>query len=105
MRLYNTLSRQIEEFAPMNGNEVLLYVCGITPYSESHLGHAMSYVIFDTLRRYLEFKGFDVRHVQNYTDIDDKLIARSEREGVPMGQIAERYINEFERDIAELNIL
>jgi cysteinyl-tRNA synthetase len=65
----------------------------------------MSYVIFDTLRRYLEFKGYNVRHVQNYTDIDDKLIARSEREGVPMGQIAERYIAEFERDIAELNIL
>nr|ART39603.1 J531 [uncultured bacterium] len=105
MRLYNTLSRQVEEFIPANGNQVLLYVCGITPYSESHLGHAMSYVIFDTLRRYLEFKGYEVRHVQNYTDIDDKLIARSEREGIAMGQIAERYIKEFERDTAELNIL
>jgi cysteinyl-tRNA synthetase len=104
LRLYNTLSRQVEEFAPTHDNEVLLYVCGITPYSESHLGHAMSYIIFDTLRRYLEFKGYAVKHVQNYTDIDDKLIARSEREGVPMGQIAERYISEFERDIAELNI-
>lgn len=105
MRLYNTLSRQVEEFIPADDKKVLLYVCGITPYSESHLGHAMSYVIFDTLRRYLEFRGYEVKHVQNYTDIDDKLIARSEREGVPMGQIAERYIKEFERDIAELNIL
>src|SRR5688572_14896236 len=82
-----------------------MYVCGITPYAESHLGHAMSYVIFDTLRRYLEFKGYEVRHVQNYTDIDDKLIARAEREGVPMAAVAERYISEFEADTAALNIL
>ncbi len=105
MRLYNTLSRQVEEFKPANGNEVLLYVCGITPYSESHMGHAMSYVIFDTLRRYLEFRGYSVKHVQNYTDIDDKLIARAEREGVAMGVIAERFIKEFEQDCDTLNIL
>ena len=59
-----------------------MYVCGITPYSDSHLGHAMSYIIFDTLRRYLEYRGYQVKHVQNYTDIDDKLIARAEREGL-----------------------
>ncbi len=103
MRLHNTLSGQVEEFTPRD-NQVLLYVCGITPYSESHLGHAMSYVIFDVLRRYLEYRGMDVKHVQNYTDIDDKLIARAEREGKPMSEIAERYIKEFERDTAELNI-
>jgi cysteinyl-tRNA synthetase len=101
--LHNTLSAKVEEFEPRDG-KVAMYVCGITPYSESHLGHAMSYVIFDTLRRYLEFKGYEVRHVQNYTDIDDKLIARAEREGLPMAQIAERYIREFEADIEALNI-
>jgi cysteinyl-tRNA synthetase len=103
LRLHNTLTGQIEEFTPRD-SQVLMYVCGITPYSESHLGHAMSYVTFDVLRRYLEFKGYKVKHVQNYTDIDDKLIARSEREGLPMSEIAERYIREFERDTAELNI-
>ena len=103
MRLYNTLTRKVEDFAPM-GDEVKMYVCGVTPYSESHLGHAMCYIVFDTLRRYLEFRGLKVKHVQNYTDIDDKLIARAEREGLPMAEVAERYIKEFERDIAELNI-
>ena len=103
MRLHNTLTGSTEEFAP-SGDEVLMYVCGITPYSDSHLGHAMSYIIFDVLRRYLEFRGWRVRHVQNYTDIDDKLIARAEREGVPMAQVAERYIAGFERDMAELNV-
>jgi len=78
LRLHNTLTSRVEEFEPRD-NKVSMYVCGITPYSESHLGHAMSYVIFDTLRRYLEFKGYEVRHVQNYTDIDDELIARAER--------------------------
>ena len=103
MRLHNTLSGQVEEFVPRD-NDVLLYVCGITPYSESHLGHGMSVVIFDTLRRYLEFKGLKVKHVQNYTDIDDKLIARSESEGVAIGKIAERFVKEYERDIADLNV-
>ncbi len=103
MRLHNTLTGRVEEFEPRD-NKVSMYVCGITPYSESHLGHAMSYVIFDILRRYLEFKGYEVRHVQNYTDIDDKLIARAEREGLPMAEVAERYIHEFEHDIAALNI-
>src|SRR5688572_6220392 len=81
-----------------------MYVCGITPYSESHLGHAMSYIIFDTLRRYLEYRGYVVKHVQNYTDIDDKLIARAERDNATVSEVADRYIAEFERDIAILNI-
>jgi len=104
LRLHNTLSGRVEEFTPRD-NRVLMYVCGITPYAESHLGHAMSYIVFDVLRRYLEFKGYDVRHVQNYTDVDDKLIARAEQDGVPMATIAERHIAAFERDAAELNIL
>ena len=103
MRLHNTLSGKLEEFVP-RGDVVLMYVCGITPYSESHLGHAMSYIIFDTLRRYLEFKGYRVRHVQNYTDIDDKLIMRAEREGGSVGEIAERYIRQYEGYLDQLNV-
>src|SRR6266498_5455318 len=103
MRLYNTMSRRLEEFAP-SGDEVKIYVCGITPYDRAHLGHAMSYIIFDVLRRYLEFKGLNVKHVQNYTDIDDKLILRAEREGRPMAEIAEQYIGDFERSMAELDV-
>jgi cysteinyl-tRNA synthetase len=104
LRLHNSLSGKVEEFAP-SGNAVLMYVCGITPYSESHVGHAMSYIVFDVLRRYLEFQGFQVRHVQNYTDIDDKLINRSNAEGVAVSELAERHIAAFERDMAELNVL
>ena len=104
MRLHNTLTAKVEEFTPREDKNVLMYVCGITPYSESHIGHAMCYIIFDVLRRYLEYRGYTVKHVQNYTDIDDKLIAAAEREGVPMSEIAERYIGEFQRDCEILNI-
>ena len=104
MRLHNTLTGKIEEFIPLD-QEVRMYVCGITPYSESHLGHTRMVVVFDVLRRYLEYRGLKVKHVQNYTDIDDKLIARAEREGVPMADVADRFIKEFERDIKELNVL
>jgi cysteinyl-tRNA synthetase len=105
LRLHNTLTGRVEEFTPIDDKKVRMYVCGITPYSESHLGHAMFSVVFDTLRRYLEFRGYEVRHVQNYTDIDDKLIARAEREGVPMSDVAARYIREFEQDMLTLNVL
>jgi cysteinyl-tRNA synthetase len=103
VRLYNSLTARVEEFAP-SGDTVLIYVCGITPYSESHIGHGMSYIIFDVLRRYLEFSGLKVKHVQNYTDIDDKLINRSHEEGVPVSVLAERHIAAFERDMAALNV-
>ncbi|MBM3947996.1 MAG: cysteine--tRNA ligase, partial [SAR202 cluster bacterium] len=73
MKLYNTLSGQIEEFAPKQ-EPVTMYVCGITPYAPAHAGHALRAVIFDALRRYLEFRGHRVRHVENFTDIDDKMI-------------------------------
>ena len=104
MRLHNTLTGKVEEFTPRDDKNVLMYVCGITPYSGAHLGHAMSYVIFDVLRRYLEYRGYNVKHVQNYTDIDDKLIAAAERDGVPMSEVADRFIAEFERDTEILNI-
>jgi cysteinyl-tRNA synthetase len=105
VRLHNTLSGRVEEFKPRNDNRVLMYVCGITPYAESHLGHAMSYIIFDTLRRYLEYRGYDVKHVQNYTDIDDKLIARAENEGRSVGEIADEYSSQFTKAVEDLNVL
>ena len=104
LRLHNTLSGKVEEFTPRDDKNVLMYVCGITPYSESHIGHAMCYIVFDVLRRYLEYRGYTVKHVQNYTDIDDKLIAAAERDGVAMADVSQRYIAEFERDAARLNI-
>ena len=103
MKLYNTMSRRVEEFAPA-GDEVKMYVCGITPYDHAHLGHAMSYIIFDVLRRYLEYRGFRVKHVQNYTDIDDRIIARANAQGLTFNQLAETYIQEYEREIRQLNI-
>jgi cysteinyl-tRNA synthetase len=80
MRLYSTLSGRAEELPPPPYT-VALYVCGVTPYDDAHLGHAMSYIIFDVLRRYLEHEGYGVRHVQNFTDIDDRIIERAARRG------------------------
>ena len=82
MRLYNTLSRDIQNFTPADGKTVKMYVCGVTPYSSTHVGHALSYVAFDTLRRYLEFLGFEVKHVQNFTDVDDKIIQRAQEQDI-----------------------
>jgi cysteinyl-tRNA synthetase len=103
MRVYNTLGGQKEEFKPV-GNPVRMYVCGVTPYDEAHLGHAMSYIIFDVVRRYLEFKGYRVKHVQNFTDVDDKLIARAERLSMTTAELAERNIAEYYADMDALNI-
>ena len=103
MKVYNTLSGQKEEFRPQ-GNTILMYVCGVTPYDEAHIGHAMSYIIFDTIRRYLEYKGYIVRYIQNITDIDDKIIARANREGVTPQSLAERYTQSFFEDMKALNI-
>ena len=90
MKVYNTLSGQKEEFLPQ-GNEIKMYVCGDTPYDESHIGHAMSYIIFDVIRRYLQFRGYKVKYVQNVTDIDDKIIDRANKLGVPTKELAEKY--------------
>ena len=89
MKLYSTLTGEATEFAPADGNTVKMYVCGVTPYSSTHIGHALSYVAFDVLRRYLEHLGFTVRHVQNFTDIEDKLIERSHDTGTPVEELAE----------------
>jgi cysteinyl-tRNA synthetase len=103
VKLYNTMSRNLEEFAPTD-DDVKMYVCGVTPYDHAHLGHAMSYIIFDVVRRYLEFRGFRVKHVQNYTDIDDRIINRANSLAQPFDQLAATYIDEFDQEMRELNI-
>ena len=103
MKLYNTLTRAKEDFAVSDG-VVKMYVCGITPYSGSHVGHAMSAVVFDVVRRYMEFKGFEVRHVQNFTDIDDKMIVAAAKEGITVAELAERNIAAFLADMDTLNV-
>lgn len=103
MRLYNTLSGKVEEFTSPNG-QVGMYVCGITPYAASHIGHAMSSVIFDVVRRYLEFKGFKVRHIQNITDVDDKMIAAANDLGIPVSELATRYIDDYLDEMDALNV-
>ena len=82
MRLYNTLTGEEKEFVPADGNTVKMYVCGVTPYSSTHVGHALSYVVFDTLRRYLQYQGYQVKHIQNFTDVDDKIIQRAQEAGI-----------------------
>ena len=105
MKLYNTLTGDATDFAPADGNTVKMYVCGVTPYSSTHIGHALSYVAFDVLRRYLEHLGFEVRHVQNFTDVDDKIILRAQEQGIEPTQLAERYIEDFYTTMDALNIL
>ena len=104
MKLYNTLSGKTETFTPQD-DVVKMYVCGITPYSPSHLGHALKAVVFDVLRRYLEYTGHTVKHVENFTDIDDKMIDRAREEGVPVPELAERNISRYLREMEALNVL
>ena len=105
LRLTSTLSGEKSEFAPHNPPNVLMYVCGITPYSDSHVGHGMSYVIFDVVRRYLAHSGYTVKVVQNFTDVDDKIIARSQESGITPEELAGRYMNLFREDMELLNVL
>ena len=103
MKVFNTLTGQKEEFSP-EGKTVNIYVCGVTVYDDCHIGHAMSYVLFDVIRRYLEFKGYEVKHVQNFTDIDDKIINRANQLEISSSELAEKYINEYFQDMDDLNI-
>ena len=103
MKIYNTLSGRKEDFIPQ-GDTVKMYVCGVTPYAPSHLGHAMSYIVFDTIRRYLEFRGYKVKYVQNFTDIDDKIIARANESGISAKELAQRFIDQYFADMDALNI-
>ena len=105
LRLTSTLTGEKTEFTPHNPPDVLMYVCGVTPYSDSHVGHGMSYVIFDVVRRYLAHRGYNVKVVQNFTDVDDKIIARSQETGETAEGLAGRYMDLFREDMELLNVL
>jgi len=104
LRIYNTLSRTKEVFSTIEPGKVRMYVCGPTVYADAHLGHAMSALVFDIARRYLEFKGYDVRYVMNFTDVDDKIINKANDLGVDPFELAEQYIDGYKRDLEALNI-
>lgn len=104
LEVYNTLTRKKETFKPLHKGEVRMYVCGPTVYDSSHLGHARSIVAFDVIRRYLEYKGFDVRFIQNFTDIDDKMINRANEQGVTTTELATKYIQEYFEDFDKLGV-
>ena len=104
MKLYNTLTRKKEEFVPLEEGKVKMYVCGPTVYDYIHIGNARPYVIFDTIRRYMEYKGYEVKYVQNFTDVDDKIINKAIKEGVESTVISERYIEEAKKDAEGLNV-
>src|SRR5258708_9263043 len=95
LEIYNTLTGKKEAFQPVMGPDVRMYVCGITPYDVSHLGHARCYVVFDVVRRVLRAEGYTVRFVQNFTDVDDKIIARAAERGVSPTELARQYIEDF----------
>lgn len=105
LQIYNTLTRTKEEFQTLEPELVKMYVCGPTVYDQAHVGHAMSVLVFDIIRRYLEFKGYRVQHVMNYTDVDDKIIQRAAVEEVEPLEVAERYIREFDQHLVDLNVL
>ena len=103
MKVFNTLTGQKEDFHP-RGEAVTMYVCGITAYDQSHIGHAMTYIIFDVIKRYMGFKGYKVKHVQNFTDIDDKIIERANQLGMPSAELANKYIDQYFANMDALNV-
>jgi cysteinyl-tRNA synthetase len=105
VKIYNTMSRAKDELVPLEAGEIRMYVCGVTPYDFSHIGHARSALVFDVLRRYLRYRGYRVTFVRNYTDVDDKIIRRANEEGVASSDVAERYIAAERADMAALGIL
>ena len=104
MKIYNTMTRKKEEFVPIREGKVGIYVCGPTVYDYIHIGNARPMIVFDTLRRYLTYKGYEVNYVSNFTDVDDKIIKRANEEGVDASVISERYIAEAKKDMAALNV-
>ena len=104
MKIYNTLTTKKEEFMPANPPNVGMYACGVTVYDYCHIGHARSAIVFDVIRRYLKYKGYDVTYVRNFTDIDDKIIKRSQEEGLAWNEVAKKYTEEYYRDMEELGV-
>jgi len=105
LKIYNTLSREKEPFETLEPGVVRMYVCGPTVYDSAHVGHAMSSIVFDIIRRYLEYKGFQVRHVMNYTDVDDKVIRRANELGLDPLALAADYVEQYDRHLQDLNVL
>ena len=105
VKLYNTLSRKKEEFDTIEPGKVRMYVCGPTVYNKAHVGHAMSALVFDVIRRYLEYRGFQVKHAMNFTDVDDKIIMRANDMGMDPFALGQQYIDEFRQHLEDLNIL
>ena len=104
MKLYNTLTKKKEEFVPLEPGKVKMYVCGPTVYNFIHIGNARPMIVFDTARRYMEHKGYEVNYVSNFTDVDDKIIAKANEEGVSSKEVSERYIKECQKDMAGMNV-
>ena len=104
MQLYNTLNRRLEAFAP-TGPHVGIYVCGVTPYDTTHLGHARCYVVFDLLQRYLGYRGHAVRYIQNITDIDDDILRKAREVGLPYDQLGNLNLTILRDDMQALNVL
>lgn len=104
MKIYNTLTRKKEEFVPIEPGKVKMYVCGPTVYNFFHIGNARPFVVFDTMRKYLEYRGYKVKFVQNFTDVDDKIINRAKEEGITAPEVSEKYIEEYYKDAAALNV-
>lgn len=104
MKIYNTLTKKKEEFVSLEEGKVKMYVCGPTVYNFIHIGNARPMIVFDTVRRYMEYKGYDVNYVSNFTDVDDKIIAKAIEEGVSAEEISKRYIAECKKDMADMNV-
>ena len=105
MQIYNTMTRQKQELKPISGKQVNIYACGPTVYNYIHIGNARPICAFDVLRRYLKYRGYNVKYVQNFTDVDDKIIKKSNEEGVPASEISEKYIAEYKTDAHGLNVM
>ena len=104
MRIFNTETKRKEEFVPIEPGKVRMYVCGPTVYNFIHIGNARPMIVFDTVRRYMEYKGYEVNYVSNFTDVDDKIIAKANEEGVSAQEISERYIAECKKDMEGMNV-
>ncbi|GAB4581882.1 MAG: cysteine--tRNA ligase [Anaerolineales bacterium] len=105
LRIYNTLTRTKEDFETLEPGKVRMYVCGPTVYDNAHVGHAMSSIVFDMIRRYLEYRGYEVKHVMNFTDVDDKIIRRANEAGIDPFELAESYVNQYKKHLNDLNVL
>ena len=104
LKIFNSMTRKKEEFVPVHEGEARIYACGPTVYNYFHIGNARPFIIFDTLRRYMEYRGYKVTFVQNFTDIDDKMIKAANEQGITVKELGDRFINEYYQDAKGLNI-